>query len=253
MKVSVSLLPADRAITSTIDVAVVIDVLRATSVISAALSAGAAKVITCREVSEATQLAESIWPRPLLCGERGCMPIDGFDLGNSPAEYQTDRVRGKTLVLTTSNGTAAIEATRKARRVITASFLNFSAVIESLRDAERVHLVCAGTDGAVTAEDVLLAGALTVQCAIDHSASVLGDESVLARELWFSWFGSESFPDPNALSERLRETRGGRNLVHVGYRQDVNQCAALDSLAGVPQRVSENPTIFALQATAGEG
>ncbi len=79
------------------DVAVVIDVLRATSVMATALAAGASQIVTCREISEAIVLASRITPRPLLCGERGCKPIDGFDLGNSPAEYTSAARSGSDL------------------------------------------------------------------------------------------------------------------------------------------------------------
>lgn len=243
MRVSVSLLPPDN-LTDGPDVAVVIDVLRATSVIAAALSAGATQIITRREVADAFTLKESITPEPLLCGERGCKPIVGFDHGNSPAEYTPAAVAGRTLILTTTNGTAAVESTAPVGRVITASFLNFSAVLASIGEARNVHLVCAGTNGSVTAEDSLLAGGLVHHCERLHSASAANDESVLARQLWISWFGSRALPSPAALANRLRETQGGRNLVRVGYRKDIERCADLDSLDVVPERIANHPATF---------
>ncbi len=244
MRVFVSLLPDHRAIDRCTEVAVVIDVLRATSVMASALSAGAEKIITCREIEEATELTKSMEPRPLLCGERGCKPIDGFDLGNSPAEYTSQRVGGRTLVMTTTNGTRAIAATTGVPRVITASFTNLPAVLQSVRDARHIHLVCAGTEGAVTAEDVLLAGALTSRLQIDCAATIGNDDAILARQLWLSWFGSESFPSADDLSDRLRETQGGRNLLRVGYQDDLRRCAEIGSLNAVAQRVSDRPTTF---------
>ncbi len=253
MQLSVSLIPAQAAVGADTDVAVVIDVLRATSVIAAALSAGAQRIVTCREVSEAKRFAESMSPRPLLCGERGCQKIDGFDLGNSPADFTAETVRDRTLVLTTTNGTGAIASAKNAGRVITASFLNFSSVAESLRHANRVHFVCAGTDGQVTAEDVLLAGALVAHCETEFSATPADDPSILARQLWRSWFASGPLPGAGPLSRRLRETAGGRNLLRTGFPDDLDRCAAIDSAPVVPERVSDNPTTFELLATAMDG
>ncbi len=232
------------------DAAVVIDVLRATSVMVTALESGAARVLTCREVDEARTLAESLHPKPLLCGERGCKPIDGFDLGNSPAEYRPERVRGETLVLTTTNGTRAIAAVDAVPRVLIASFLNLTAVVDTIRRCGRVHLVCAGTEGRVTLEDVLLAGAILWKCQAIHAAELLDDDSVLAMQLWKSWFPRETdagvMPERVSLARRFRETRGGRNLIRVGFEADLERCAAIDASRVVPQRVSQAPPTFAL-------
>jgi 2-phosphosulfolactate phosphatase len=254
MQIATSLLPRSGRITSATDVAVAIDVLRATSVMATALAAGAAKIVTCREVDEALELARRVSPPVLLCGERGCQPIEGFDLGNSPAEYVGSRVAGKRLVLTTTNGTRAIEAAADAARMITASFLNLTAVLESLAGMETVHLVCAGTEGEITAEDVLLAGAIVSECETRYSAVLQDDDSILARQLWQSWLeipgasSDERIADPQKLALRLRETRGGRNLVRLGYEQDLERCAAVDSIQAVPVRNSRSPTSFGLHA-----
>jgi 2-phosphosulfolactate phosphatase len=254
MQLATCLLPRRERISKSTDVAVVIDVLRATSVMAAALAAGAARIVTCREISEARELAGRLQGDVLLCGERGCRPIEGFDLGNSPAEYVGSRVRGKTLVLTTTNGTRAIEAAAGAEKLITASFLNLSAVVERLAEARTVHLVCAGTEGEVTAEDVLLAGAIIDQCQARYAAELRDDDSTLARQLWRSWFATPEiprdrpYPNPQDLAERLRETRGGKNLVRLGFDQDLQRCAAIDAVSAVPQRNSRSPMAFSLQA-----
>ncbi len=219
-----------------------------------ALAAGAARIFTCREISEAIDLAERMRPSPLLCGERGCKPIDGFDLGNSPAEYTSERVRDRSLILTTTNGTRAIESAADAGRLITASFLNISAVLDSLQRSEDVHLVCSGTDGEITAEDVLLAGAIVSQCEMRYHAVLQDDEAILARQLWQSWFSANrlsdgGLPESQQLGDRLRETRGGRNLLRVGYEQDLDRCAAIDSIRLVPELKARQPMSFGLQAS----
>lgn len=251
MRIATSLFSTLSPPSSDSDIAVVIDVLRASSVMVSALGAGASEIRTCRTIDEARQLADDLSPRPLLAGERGCRPIDGFDLGNSPAEYIPQRVAGRCVVLTTTNGTVAIEAAHAARQLVIASFLNLSAVVETVLTAERVHLVCAGTDGYVTGEDVLLAGALIDRCERTETVTDLCDASVLARQLWHSWFGHQpAVPDPQSLSERLRWTQGGRNLARVGYDADLMRCAAIDSIGVVPQRISQSPSRFALLAPA---
>lgn len=253
MEIATSLLPRPDRISESTDVAVVIDVLRATSVMATALAAGAARIVTCREISEARELAQRWQPDVLLCGERGCQPIEGFDLGNSPGEYVDSRVVNKTLVLTTTNGTRAIEAASDAGELITASFLNLSAVIDSLAVSERVHLVCAGTEGEVTAEDVLLAGAIVHECQRRYAAELSDDDSLLARQWWRSCApdslaSDPAFPSGKELAQRLRETRGGRNLVRVGYQPDLMRCAAVDSVTAIPRRCSRAPASFELKA-----
>jgi 2-phosphosulfolactate phosphatase len=259
MRLTTSLLPtttpdsngihSDIGVVSDTVAAVVIDVLRATSVMTTALQNGATSVITCREVEEARRLSQAMIPPPLLCGERGCKPIDGFDLGNSPAEYTGDRVRKRTLVLTTTNGTRAIAAVERMDQVLIGSFLNLSAVVDRLRDYQHVHLVCAGTEGQVTLEDVLLAGALVWRCQTTHGGEPGDDDSVLALQLWRSWFPNEAVQDcmPSAgdLSRRFRETRGGRNLLKLGLDADLERCARIDSLSVVPRRIEKSPATFA--------
>lgn len=200
--------------------------------------------MTCRQVAEARNLAEQISTRPLLCGERGCKRIDGFDLGNSPSEYTPGSVRGRTLVMTTTNGTRAVEFADQAGELFTACFLNLSAVVAHLADRDRVHLVCAGTEGEVTVEDVLMAGALVSICETRFGAVIQDDDSCLARQLWLSWFPSEDAIDQDALANRLRETRGGRNLLRVGYEDDLVRCARVDSVDTVPVRIASSPATF---------
>ncbi|HMC65964.1 MAG TPA: 2-phosphosulfolactate phosphatase, partial [Gemmataceae bacterium] len=143
-------------------VAVAIDVLRATTTVIHALAAGCDCVRPCLEVEEARELADRMRAgRVILGGERGGRPLSGFDLGNSPGEYTGKVCRGTTLVLTTTNGTRAMLKAAEAERALIAGFVNYSAVCEQLRlDPRPIHIVCAGTEGEVSLEDTLLAGAL---------------------------------------------------------------------------------------------
>ena len=240
MDVFVSLLPATPEDRTVHDVAVVIDVLRATSVMATAIANGANHVITCQEVRQALSWKDKLGQDSLLCGERQCQPIAGFDLGNSPGEYTRDVVGGRSLILTTTNGTRAIQAVQRSRKIITASFLNFTSVVDALANAGSVELVCAGTDGRVTGEDVLLAGAIATACHDRYEAELCGDGVASATEAWQS-----SRQKSQSLDRQLRETAGGKNLVRYGFQEDIRRCASTDSLQVVPIQVAQNPVTFA--------
>jgi 2-phosphosulfolactate phosphatase len=136
------------------EVAVVIDVLRATSTATQALAAGYRSVLCVASVEDARALGR---PGRVLAGERRCVMPDGFRMGNSPIEAL--RVHGEELVLATTNGTPAIlAAARRAGTVLAGCLLNLDAVTDALGRADDVQLVCSGTDGAVAFEDVFVAG-----------------------------------------------------------------------------------------------
>ena len=129
-------------------VVVVIDVLRATTTIIHALEAGAVEVIPCLEVDEARAIAATM-PRSefVLGGERGGLQIEGFDLGNSPLEYEPEAVEGRTVIFTTTNGTRAMHQCRLAERALLGAFVNASAVVDQVAECPRVHLLCSGSGG----------------------------------------------------------------------------------------------------------
>jgi 2-phosphosulfolactate phosphatase len=214
--------------------AVVIDVLRATTVITQAIQNGAAAVVICGEIDEAFRLAQST-PRPLLCGERACRPIDGFDLGNSPAEYTPHRVGGKQLVMTTTNGTRAAIAAVRFNTIYAASFNNLSAVVDALERESEITVLCAGTDGQVTDEDLLLAGAIVHRLRGEGLEASASD----AVQLWEAHLASEQ-----PLSLRLSETLGGKNLVAAGYYDDIALCAQIDTTTALPRVTATNPIRF---------
>ena len=218
--------------------AVIIDVLRATTVMTIAGSNGARSIATCSDIESAKKLAGSMTPRPLLCGERQCKKIAGFDLGNSPREYTRERVDGKRLILTTTNGTRAIEAARTARRMIVASFANLFAVVETLQNESGLSLVCAGTNGEVTYEDVLLAGAIADGCLEKTPDSPHDDSTRIALAAW-----REGRKDGSLLSA-LAKSQGGRNLVNVGYANDLDACAELNSVRGYAERLGDSTFEF---------
>jgi 2-phosphosulfolactate phosphatase len=209
-------------------VAVVIDVLRATTTMIHALAAGCTCVRPCAEVEEAREVAGQMRAgRVLLGGERGGAPLPGFDVGNSPREYTAKVCRGCTLVLTTTNGTRALLRAAEAERILLAGFVNYSAVCEQLRrDARPIHIICAGTEGEITLEDTLLAGAL-VDFLCDVAEVRLNDGARLA------WDCFENHG--RVLLGALELSRGGANLRRLGYDEDIRAAAQVDQFTVVPE------------------
>jgi 2-phosphosulfolactate phosphatase len=217
-------------------IAVVIDVLRASTTIVTALAHGAALVLPRRSVAEA-RAAAAARPGALLGGERGGVRITGFDLGNSPAEYTADRVAGRPVVITTTNGTAALAACHEAAAVVVGAIVNRTAVaatarrLAAARGCDAIHLVCAGTDGHVTEEDVLAAGAILEAAGCDER---LDEAAEAARER----FRAVAAAGRDGLEQRIattfRTARGGANLIALGMESDLALAAAIDSLTVVP-------------------
>jgi 2-phosphosulfolactate phosphatase len=210
-------------------VAVVIDVLRATTTMIHALAAGCDAVRPCAGVEEARRLADTMRAgKVLLGGERDGLPVPGFDLGNSPREYNCATCRGTTLVLTTTNGTGALIHAAAAARTLVAGFVNYSAVCEQLRpEARPVHIVCAGDAGQVALEDTLLAGALVDFLCEAGCVARLNDA---ARVAW------DCFENHGrVLDGALEVSAGGARLLALGYDDDVRAAARVDQFALVPE------------------
>ncbi len=171
---------------------VVFDVLRATSTFVTALHHGAKAIVPVAEIAEALALHRK-QPDVLLGGERDGVKIRAaqaggidFDLGNSPREYTPEKVRGRTIVSTTTNGTRALRACAGAQTVLAASFLNLSATAKFIRQLRpaKILLVCAGTRENIATEDVLAAGALA-EMLLPHSAGCVVSDSVeTALDSW---------------------------------------------------------------------
>jgi 2-phosphosulfolactate phosphatase len=209
-------------------VAVVIDVLRATTTIIHALAAGCTSVLPCAEVTEARELAGGMPAgKVLLGGERHGKPLPGFDLGNSPGEYTGQACRDMTVVLTTTNGTRALLRAAEAERILVGAFVNYSAVCEQLRQDKRpIHILCAGTEGEASLEDTLLAGAV-VDFLCDEMDVSLNDS---ARMAW------DCFENHGrVLLGALEISHGGANLHRLGYDEDIRAAAEVDKFAIVPE------------------
>ena len=217
MRVHVAFTPAEAV---EAPVGIVVDVLRATSTIAQALASGYRRVLCCAEVEEARSLRAELGDG-LLAGERKCLPIPGFDRGNSPSEFT--EATGETVILTTTNGTRAlVAAASRCERVVAASLLNLDAVVRAARaGGADAAVVCAGVGGDFALDDAYVAGRLVALLGGEPT-----DAAVAALRLARS-FGS--------ADEGLRASQSARNLVDAGLEDDITWCARESMLEVVPR------------------
>lgn len=203
-------------------VAVVIDVLRATTSLTVALAAGATRVMAVATPADGWRMREGV-PEALLCGEREGLRIPGFDLGNSPYEYAAERVAGRPLIFASTNGSIALLAAAAAKGRWLATFVNLAAVVEALAGEEHVFVIAAGKLGRFALEDAACAGLLCRRLA-ERGATLHGGAARMAAAL-----------APGSAAEVRALVQGsphGRYLRSLGpdYARDVEFCSGLDGL-----------------------
>lgn len=218
MRVDVAFLPQEiegRDIGATS--IVIIDVLRASTTIATAIFNGCEEVIPTSSVEEAVGIARGYEKGDfLLCGERKGKKIDGFDLGNSPSEYIPDVVGGKKLILTTTNGTAAIRSVRGAGSVFIGSFVNLDATVEKLESlGQDIIFVCAGENKRFALEDAVCAGMMVER--IRAGGAEESDACLAARSIYRAY--------SNKIVDAFYASEHGRYLVSIGFEADLLACA----------------------------
>jgi 2-phosphosulfolactate phosphatase len=211
---------------------VVFDVLRATSTMMTALANGASRIFPVREISEALRL-RATHPAALLAGERDGVRILSassggvdFDLGNSPREFTRERVADREIIMTTTNGTRALQACAGARRVLPGAWLNLSALAGRIRSEQsgRLLIICAGTYEEAAYEDTLAAGALCDLLWAQLEPGRISDSAHIARQIYL-----DAGRDFNgALQRHSRNAR--RLLASAELRDDVAFCLRRDIL-----------------------
>ena len=212
-------------------VVVVIDVLRASTSIATALANGARAVIPIESTDEVVMRAKAFERSEVkLAGERQMRPIPGFDLGNSPREFTREAVEGKTVLLSTTNGTAAIAALQGPRDVVIGSYVNFSAVLTMLRVALRggtdVTILCAGRDKQFSLEDAACAGRY-VHHAMRRRTDITVNDAAFAAMLLDRRYSDN-------LLRLFSASAHGRALSEAGYGDDLADCAAIDAYPILP-------------------
>jgi 2-phosphosulfolactate phosphatase len=212
-------------------VVAVIDVLRASTSIAAALANGARAVIPLESSDEVITRAKAFERRDVkLAGERRMLPIPGFDLGNSPAEFAREVIEGKTVLMTTTNGTTAITNTQGARDVVIASYVNFTAVCTMLRTALRggtdIAIICAGRERHFALEDAGCAGRY-VNHVSKRMTNVTLNDAAQACALIDRKYG-------DGVVRLFDASEHGHALREAGLGDDLAACAAVDSFPVIP-------------------
>jgi len=226
MKLEVLLTPVEFATLRNRDlsqtVCVVLDILRATTSMVTALSNGAEAIIPVAEISEALAIRQQR-PEVVLAGERDGQRIPPgltggvpFDLGNSPREYTAKAVQGKTIVMTTTNGTRALRACAGASAVLVGSFLNLRATYIRLQEMRPVNLVivCSGTFNEPALEDILAAGAICERIWPLYAGGHTSDAAEVARRLY-------PLMQYDLLGAMKNSVNGRRLLANPELRTDV--------------------------------
>jgi 2-phosphosulfolactate phosphatase len=212
-------------------VVAVVDVLRASSSIAAALHHGARAVIPFESAEEVVLRSKSFGRGEVrLAGERRMLPVPGFDFGNSPREFTREAVEGKTILLSTTNGTVALVAVQGARDVVVASYVNYTASLAFLRAAARakvdIAIVAAGRERHFSLEDATFAGRLARGISRRMPDTELNDAAQACVLLDRRW--------GDRVEELFAASEHGRALAEAGFAADLALCAQLDAFPVVP-------------------
>lgn len=214
---------------------IAIDVLRASTTITAALANGAREIIPVASIESAVKISGSLFGEVTLRGgERNGRIIEGFNLGNSPAEYDEPTVKGKSIIFCTTNGSVAMAKSRYARRLAIGAFVNLSTVVDYIaREGQDFLLLCAGKwNGArsFSMEDAVCAGMIINELSKQASEAIgLTDSSRAALALYKA--------NGRSILKMLRTSDHGAYLIDIGFGNDLKLCAAVDAYDILPIQV----------------
>lgn len=205
-------------------IVVVIDVLRATSSICAALHYGVERILPVASVHE----ARNYQAKGFLCAaERQAQKVEGFDLGNSPSEYQNPNLKGKIVVFTTTNGTQAIRAARESYRIVIGSFANLTVLCDWLSNQHKdIILLCAGWKDFFNLEDTLCAGAIAQKLEKTNLFEAHHDSTFAAKTLYDL--------AKNDIIGFMENSSHFKRLEKLNLSEDVKYCLTLDLAPVVP-------------------
>lgn len=205
-------------------IVVVIDILRATSAICTAFQYGVEKMIPVASLDEATEYKKQGF---LVGAERNGIAIEGFDFGNSPYSYMTEKIKGQSVVISTTNGTQAIEAAREANKIVIGAFTNITSLCNWLMEQNKdVLLLCSGWKNKFNLEDTLFAGAVTDILLAEHQIFRSGDGALAASYLYTS---AQKNP-----YKYLRNSSHTERLASMGLKQDIKYCLTFDKTDIIP-------------------
>ncbi|MDB4533254.1 2-phosphosulfolactate phosphatase [Vicingaceae bacterium] len=203
---------------------VVIDVFRATSAICAAFESGIESLIPVANMEQAIDYKKKGY---LVGAERNAEIVEGFDFGNSPLGFKDGQFKGETLVLTTTNGTKAIEMAKPASKVVIGAFTNLSAVCDYIEKEDKdVLLLCAGWKDRFNLEDTLFAGAVAKRISQNLRFTNLSDSSIAAIHMYNS--------AEDDLFDFLGESSHRKRLSRMNMEEDIIYCLTIDQSDIVP-------------------
>lgn len=213
--------------------AIAVDVLRATTTMATALNNGAEAVQVFSDLDKLMAESEK-WPadKRIRAGERGGSKVEGFDMGNSPFDCTPEKVSGKRIFISTTNGTRALERVQAAATVLTAALINRKSVVQFLlnKQPETIWIVGSGWEGGYSLEDTVCAGAiaqsLLAESGIPASDFAGNDEVFAAIALYLHW--------QDRLHELLERASHGQRLLRLGVIEDLKYCAQTDTLDVLP-------------------
>jgi 2-phosphosulfolactate phosphatase len=233
MKLSIFHTPELTPTSTVADCAIAVDVLRATSTMVTALDAGAEAVQTFSDLNELIQVSEQ-WSseKRIRAGERGGAHVEGFDFGNSPLDCTREKVEGKRLFISTTNGTRTLRCIQKSPIVLAAALINRQAIADYLveHQPETVWVVGSGWEGSFSLEDTVCAGAIAdavaakLGCTLDELSS--NDEVVAAVSLYQQW--------RDRLLDLFHHASHGKRLLRLECHADLKYCSQTDILSTVP-------------------
>ncbi len=232
------------------DCAIAVDVLRATTTMATALSAGAQAVQAFSDIELLMQTSESIPANQRLrAGERGGRQVSSCDIGNSPLDCTPEKVRGRRIFLSTTNGTRALQKIKAAPTAIAAALVNRQVVVDYVvqKQPETLWIVGSGWEGSYSLEDTACAGAIIdgwLQATQSSLANIAGnDEAIAAHALYCQW--------DNQLPQLMECSSHGQRLLRLQRYEDLKYCAQMDILDVLPLQASsagESNPIFASAA-----
>jgi 2-phosphosulfolactate phosphatase len=211
---------------------VVIDVLRASTTLATGLQSGAKEIIPVTSVERAVKISGSLFGDViLLAGERNGKMIEGFNLGNSPSDFSEEKVKGKTIIFSSTNGSRAIEKARYARDLIIGGFVNMSTVVSFLMGKKSDFTVlCAGNEGMFSLEDAVCAGMIFSKLTEEHSLVLKLSDAALAATMLYKSYSRN-------LLKMIKNSEHGQYLTEIGFGDDLPTCASVDTIPVLPQLV----------------
>ena len=216
---------------------VVVDVLRATTTITIALSNGAREIIPAESSSTAARISKGLG-KSLLCGERNGNIIEGFNLGNSPFEYKSEVINDKSLIFSTTNGTVSITKSRLAKSCVLASFVNLSLAVEHIKSLDGdVIILCSGKLNNFCIEDAICTGLIINDLLSDESAKgkyEIDDSAYACLRLGKILATKLGKPSSAKILDMLKESEHGKYLISLGFSEDLKLCSEIDSYLHLP-------------------